>query len=119
MDVRIRKIVTFLEENVHLTLRPDQIAQVVNLSPPRLRALFRAETGEPLARYQKALKMREARRLLRETFLSVKEITLKVGVNDESHFVRDFKRACGLTPMQYRARCKEALEAAEPSRAGD
>jgi AraC-like DNA-binding protein len=119
MDVRIRKIVTLLEANFHLTPRVHEIAQVVNLSPPRLRSLFRAETGEPLARYQKGLKMREAQRLLRETFLTIKEIKLRVGINDESHFVRDFKRAYGLTPTQYRALCSEPPEGLEPLLAGD
>ena len=30
--------------------------------------------------------------LLTTTFLSVKEIVRRVGLTDESHFVRDFKR---------------------------
>lgn len=48
--------------------------------------------------------MRRAQELLETTFLSVKEIMAKVGVTDESHFVRDFKRFHGCTPAQYRAR---------------
>jgi transcriptional regulator GlxA family with amidase domain len=107
MDPRILKVVTLLEENPHKTLSPADLAQAVNLSLPRLRSLFRAETGEPLARYQKMVRMREARRLLQDTFFSVKEIMLKVGINDESHFVRDFKRIYGVTPTQSRSQCRE------------
>jgi AraC-like DNA-binding protein len=43
-----------------------------------------------------------ARNLLETTFLNIKEIMNKVGVKDESHFVRDFKVICGVTPAQYR-----------------
>jgi AraC-like DNA-binding protein len=103
MDVRIEKTIALLEKNLHRTLDYDEIAQAVNLSLPRLRSLFRAETGQPLARYQKTLRMREASRLLQNTFLNLKQIMLKVGINDESHFVRDFKRTYKLSPMQYRA----------------
>lgn len=104
MDFRVRRVITLMEGNIHRMPRPDEIARTVNLSVPRLRALFKAETGESLARYQKSLRMRKAVKLLEETFLNVKEITQRVGIHDESHFVRDFKRIYGLSPTKYRAR---------------
>jgi transcriptional regulator GlxA family with amidase domain len=104
MDPRIEKTIGLLEESLHRTVHYDEIARTVNLSLPRLRSLFKAETGEPLARYHKALRMREARRLLEETFLSIKQIMRRVGINDESHFVRDFKKINAVYPTQYRAR---------------
>ena len=102
MDPRIQKIISLLEENLHRPLRSGEITHAVNLSLPHLRCLFRAETGEPLARYQKAIRLRAAQKLLRDSSLNIKEIRLRVGINDESHFVRDFKRMYGLTPMRYR-----------------
>ena len=50
--------------------------------------------------------MEKAKYLLETSFLSVKEITHRVGLNDESHFVRDFKIAYGLSPTLYRIRFK-------------
>lgn len=52
--------------------------------------------------YLKSLRMERAKELLEKSFLSVKEIAHRVGLNDESHFVRDFKLIYGLTPMSYR-----------------
>lgn len=46
--------------------------------------------------------MERARYLLETSFLSVKEITHNVGLNDESHFVRDFKKVYGVPPTLYR-----------------
>ena len=46
--------------------------------------------------------MQQAATLLTTTFLSVKEIVRRVGLTDESHFVRDFKRLYGMTPSEYR-----------------
>jgi AraC-like DNA-binding protein len=54
------------------------------------------------AKYLKTLRMRQAATLLTTTFLSVKEIVRRVGLTDESHFVRDFKRLYGRTPSEYR-----------------
>lgn len=102
MDPRIQRIIGLLEENLHRQRPAGEITEAVNLSLPHLRCLFRAETGEPLARFQKAVRLREARKLLQDTSLNMKEIRLKVGIKDESHFVRDFKRMYGVTPMRYR-----------------
>ena len=58
--------------------------------------------------YLKFLRMEKARHLLETSFLSVIEITRAVGVGDQSHFVRDFKKAHGAPPTLYRRRFKEA-----------
>ena len=46
--------------------------------------------------------MQRAKELLETTFLSVKEIRNNIGVNDHSHFIREFKKSYGMTPAQYR-----------------
>jgi AraC-like DNA-binding protein len=53
--------------------------------------------------YLKDCRMKKAQGLLEATTLSVKEIARRVGVNDDSHFVRDFEKVFGLTPARYRA----------------
>lgn len=52
-----------------------------------------------------------ARKFLERTSLSVRQVMLRVGVSDESHFVRDFKKAHGLPPIRYRTLHKEKLKA--------
>jgi len=78
------------------------MAEIVNLSPSRLRYLFKKETGVAPGHYLRTFRLEQAKELLEKTFLSVKEITRRVGVNDQSHFIREFKKAYGLTPAQYR-----------------
>ena len=50
--------------------------------------------------------MERAKDLLESSFLSVKEIAYQVGLNDESHFVRDFKSTYGFSPALYRLNFK-------------
>ena len=57
----------------------------------------------PPIRYLRLLRMERAKNLLESSFLSVKEIAFQVGLNDESHFVRDFKTTYGYSPALYRA----------------
>jgi AraC family transcriptional regulator len=102
MDGRVRQAVALMKENLHSELPLSEIAQSVNLSSWRLCHLFKEETGTSPTHYLKWLRMQRAKELLETTFLSVKEIRDKVGVRDESHFVRNFKGFYGLSPMQYR-----------------
>jgi AraC family transcriptional regulator of arabinose operon len=102
MDPRIEALIALMKADLRRLLPIGRMAQSVNLSPTRLSCLFKAETGSPPARYLRQMRMQVAATLLVETFLSVKEIMARVGINDESHFVRDFKRINGMTPMQYR-----------------
>jgi transcriptional regulator GlxA family with amidase domain len=99
-----------MKEDPGRPLKLSQMAQLVNLSPSRLQHLFKTETGVTLTQWQRMIRLDGARDLLEHTFLSVKQIIVRVGAKDRSHFERDFKKAFGLTPTQYRA---DMLVAAE------
>jgi len=84
-----------------------EVAALLHLSSSRFRHLFKQETGITPRRYIKQLRLQEAKQLLETSPLSVKEVTARVGVNDVSHFVRDFKAAFGLNPSELRRRMAE------------
>jgi AraC-like DNA-binding protein len=88
------------------------MAESVNLSAPYFCYLFKSITGVPPAKYLKSLRLQQAATLLTTTFLSVKEIASRVGLSDESHFVRDFKRMHRMTPSEYR---NSAFLSSEPT----
>lgn len=102
MDRRVKKVLEIIDDNLHGRLQVDLLSQSVNLSPSRLQHLFKADLGVPLVQHIKLLRLKQAKELLETSFLTVKEITLKIGFNDESRFIQDFKKAYGLTPAQYR-----------------
>lgn len=79
-----------------------EIARSVNLSASRLQHLFKAHINMTPAQYLKSLRISQAKELLETTPLSVKEIRARLGITDESHFVRDFKKAYGVSPLKYR-----------------
>jgi len=81
----------------------DDLAARVNLSPSRMRELFRAQTGLSPARYLQRLRLRRARLLIERTFLSVKEVMALVGYSDPSHFARDFRREHEAAPSELRS----------------
>ena len=80
-----------------------KIARCVNLSPSRLRHLFTIEAGISPNHYVRIVRLRRARTLMLQTFLSVKEVMSKSGFSDISHFVREYKKAFGETPSETRS----------------
>jgi transcriptional regulator GlxA family with amidase domain len=110
MDYRVSHVIALMRSNIRTDMDLTRMAESVSLTPEHLCWIFKAETGESPGRYFKKIRMQEAEKLVVNTFLSVKEIMTVVGINDESHFVRDFKSFYGLSPTQYRLRKRDNVE---------
>jgi AraC-like DNA-binding protein len=106
LDKRVEKIIQMMREDVRGELSLSEFAHSVNLSVWRLCHIFKSDVGMPPIRYLRLLRMERAKDLLESSFLSVKEIAYQVGLNDESHFVRDFKSTYGFSPALYRSNFK-------------
>ena len=103
MDQRVQIVRSAIEKDCRRAWTIASQAKLVNLSPSRLRHLFKSETGITPNQFIKEVRLREAERLLRTTFLRVKEIMNRVGFLDESHFGHEFKKTYGVSPSKYRS----------------
>ncbi|HJT26594.1 MAG TPA: AraC family transcriptional regulator [Pyrinomonadaceae bacterium] len=112
MAERVKRVIELMEGDPSRSFTLGKMAESVNLSAPYFCYLFKTVTGVPPAKYLKSLRMQQAAVLLTTTFLSVKEIVRRVGLTDESHFVRDFKRLYSMTPSEYR---NSALLSSDPA----
>ena len=111
MDPRVHQAINLLSEGLNRPFDFQALAASLNLSPSRLRHLFKDETGLTPAQFLKRLRLEGARELLEGSFLRLKDVMPRVGITDESHFVRDFKKAHGLPPIKYRQRSCQAVQA--------
>jgi transcriptional regulator GlxA family with amidase domain len=97
-----------MEERMSEPISVPQLAMAVNLSSSHLSRLFKTETESTLVQYRKKLRMKSAESLLVTSFLTIKEIAVKVGLPDDSHFVRDFEKIYGVSPSQFRSLARKA-----------
>lgn len=104
MDRRVQTVVEMLSNDLRNTIPMKEIAQRVNISPSRLRHIFKAEMGVSPMQYFKELRMSKARELIENSFLNIKQIMTTVGASNKDSFARDFKKTYGYTPSTYRAR---------------
>lgn len=105
---RLFKLSHLVEENF-LSHKPISFyAEALDITSKHLNSLCRQYLHTTVADMQNARLLLEAKRLLYFTSLSVKEIAFKLGFEDDSYFVRFFKRMAGATPMQFRASGSES-----------
>src|ERR671921_1088210 len=99
---KLRQITNWISEHLTEEFNLDRLAAQAGLSRFHFQRLFKAATGVSPSRYHIDLRMEEARRLLRETKMSVVDVALEVGYANPSHFARLFRRETGLSPSDYR-----------------
>lgn len=98
----LRHILDFIDEQPAADLRLARLAALANLSPYHFARLFRQTIGQPLHHYVLERRLQRSCRLLRETELSLAQIAADAGFADESHFLRCFKQAYGVSPSAIR-----------------
>ena len=101
---KLRDISSFVIEHIHEPLPVERIAAGVGMSPRTLSRWCREHLDESPAEFVRRFRVDEARRLLEETSLPVKDITARTGLGDVSTLWRVFTQQLGVTPAEYRRR---------------
>jgi AraC-like DNA-binding protein len=97
-----------LTEQISLNLSEDwpveRMAAEVGLSISRFHHAFKEHFKTTPQEYLRDARLNRARLKLEDphNFDSIKTIAYEVGIKDESHFTRDFKKKFGQTPTEYR-----------------
>lgn len=102
LDYRIGTLIEYILENLEKHLSISKMAESANISTEHFHKLFKKETEMTPTQFVKHHRLEKAKTLLETTNLRVKEIIRKIGINDQSHFVRDFKEKYGSRPNEYR-----------------
>lgn len=66
-------------------------------------AAFKAWSGRTPAEYRNEMRINAARSMLKNSALTVTEISQRVGFDDQYYFSRLFKKMTGVSPREYRA----------------
>jgi transcriptional regulator GlxA family with amidase domain len=105
---QLRDLSAYVLDHVGEPLPVERLAAGVGMSPRSLSRWCREHLDESPAELVRRLRIDEARRLLEETPLPLKDITARTGLGDPSTMWRVFTQALGVTPAAYRQRFASA-----------
>ena len=91
----------YIEEHYATSLSIEQLAQMTKLSPKYFVDLFKRKYGRSAMEYAAELRMKEAKRLMLQADLKLRDIAHRVGYSDEFYFSRKFKKEIGVAPSVY------------------
>ena len=98
--IRIAK--AYIKEHYMEQIKLDEIAKVTSLNSSYFSTLFKKETGENFSDFLIGCRLTEAKKLLKETTLTINEITSAIGYSDSKYFSKLFVKNVGITPSEYR-----------------
>lgn len=98
----ISQVVLYINQHYMEQITVNMLAEKFYISSSHLSRTFKKVTGHTLVQYLNITRIRAAKRLLRQTSLSIMEISEQVGYNSITHFGRLFKHATGTTPTEFR-----------------
>src|SRR5690606_26763988 len=101
-DTVTTQIVDYIQANYKNDISLNGIADKLGLDPSHISRLFKQDLGINFSKYLINLRIQEAKRLLQESELSVKEIGEAVGYINTHSFIRIFKKYEGIPPGKYR-----------------
>ena len=101
-NVKVHRALDFISQNFAQRLTLRTVAGHVGLSPCRTAHLIREFTGSTVLQIIQQVRIRHAQELLKRTSKSCTEIAYDVGYEDQSYFIKHFKRITGATPVAYR-----------------
>lgn len=98
----IRMAKKYMKEHYMEPITLEDVSAMAGFNPTYFSSLFKKETGSAFLEYLSGVRMDEAKRLLRETGISVAAVCEKVGYNDVKYFTKAFIKYTGLKPNEYR-----------------
>ena len=98
----IYKCQEYVETHITDQISVSDLSDHLRVSTSTLNRRFRKYTDMSPARFILHCKINVAREMLKDTSLSVSEISEHLGFNDQPYFQKCFKEEVGMTPLSYR-----------------
>jgi transcriptional regulator GlxA family with amidase domain len=125
-DIRVRRAMLQIEQNLSTPQKVEDIAQGVGLSKRQLERIFRKEAGKSIQEFSRDLRVFYGLWLLANSDKTITVVATESGFSDISHFNRVFRASFGCAPSALRREGAEAMkdlisrwQAAQPKALGE
>ncbi len=101
-------LMEYLEKNIgNADMRVDDMAAAVNLGRTVFFNKIKSIVGMSPTDFVRDLRIKRSIELIQKSHMTISEISIAVGFNDQRYFSRVFKKQTGMTPSEYRDNTQE------------
>jgi two-component system response regulator YesN len=97
-----KKTIEFVNKNYKKDISLSDAAEHIGVSSSYLSKIFKEDYGKGFVEFLNMIRIRNAKALLENDMISLKDIANEVGFNNYHYFFRVFKNIVGVTPVKYR-----------------
>lgn len=101
-DERFNRVITYINDNFCEDISAATLSRMFGYDEAYFCRKFKRNTGLTVMKYIQIMRLEKARRMLRDTADSVRQISLACGFSDTAYFSNCFKRLYGVTPTDYK-----------------
>ncbi|NLW09576.1 MAG: AraC family transcriptional regulator [Firmicutes bacterium] len=103
-DLQLREVVKYITEHYAEPIKVSQLAEMTYLSPRHFTRIFKEYFQTTPMNFITNCRLQRARQLLAEKNHSITQVANECGFSDSNYFARQFKKAFGVSPSEYRTR---------------
>jgi AraC-like DNA-binding protein len=103
---RMNDVYTYIRENYFKPISLEKISEIAGMNPVSFSRYFIKNCGAGFVEYLNRVRTNKACYLLRETEYLVNDIAIECGFASKSNFNKQFRKAEGISPRDYRAQFK-------------
>lgn len=114
---RLQQIIQYMEFRICEQLTVQEICDETSLSRSALQALFNKEKGCGAIDYFNHMKIERAKEIIRDGTMNFTEIAHFLSYSSLQYFSKQFKKATGMSPLEYSSSVKGITHALNPTAA--
>ncbi|MHB0911928.1 MAG: helix-turn-helix domain-containing protein [Armatimonadota bacterium] len=101
-SVLLGEAMKYMQERLNDDISRDEVAEVACLSPSHFSRIVKQTLGHSFTDLLARMRVERARELLTRSEMSLIQIGMECGFNDQSYFTKVFQKHTGQTPGEYR-----------------
>lgn len=98
----IEEVKRYIYDNYSGDIPLEHGAFIANMAPAYFSHQFKKESGQTFVDFINEVRIERAMELIRRDNHTITGIGFQVGFHHLSHFIRTFKKRCGITPTEYK-----------------
>lgn len=99
----ISRALKYVQSNFHKPITLEDVSKHIGINKCYFCDLFKKETGKTYSKLLNDLRIEKSKELLLNKNLSILEVSLSVGFNNQNYFNVIFKKLTNRTPLEFRA----------------